>query len=417
MDKKQIFATLDIADSEVRLLVGEFHETRFNVLRIERAKVEGIHNKVIVNEANVIQSIMKVVHQAKDALGFRINRVLMSLPSIDVTRFNKRVNVFTEDNARRVSLAHIQKGLNEAISYRPDPELELVNVGCMKYITNGITSRKMPIHEICDVVTMNIDLLYANKQIVYSYARCVEKAGLEIIDICLDSYAIAEEAALFEQTVDKYVVLIHLEKSTTTLSLFTHGKLVNCELLEEGYANWLKPLNELYHIPIDVAFRIVQNSCVLNEAEISDNVLYIWSENKESCQLTERNVYDCIYEPVHNWIQMVNEACQPIIDSGEVRYVLTGEGFEIQELDHVISNFNAKAQIYVPQTIGARESTFTTCLGLFYNWKSQMEIRHDKRTSCDMNDVKKVVDGASKASTDDEGGFTKKLKSILLNEK
>ena len=36
---------------------------------------------------------------------------------------------------------------------------------------------------------MNVDLLYADKEVVYAYARCIEKAGLEILDVCLDSYA------------------------------------------------------------------------------------------------------------------------------------------------------------------------------------------------------------------------------------
>ena len=45
MERKQIFAALELADHEVRLVVGEFHETRFNVLRVERIKSSGIVNK------------------------------------------------------------------------------------------------------------------------------------------------------------------------------------------------------------------------------------------------------------------------------------------------------------------------------------------------------------------------------------
>ena len=171
MKRKQIFAALEIADHEVRLVVGEFHETRFNILRVERVKTTGITNKVVVDEQNIVGAVMKAVQNASTVLGYKIERVLLAIPSIDVTRFNKKVNVFVEDGSKRVRLSHIQSGINEAISYKPDEELELVNIGCIKYITNGITSRKMPLNEVCDVLTMNIDLLYANKDIVYSYAR------------------------------------------------------------------------------------------------------------------------------------------------------------------------------------------------------------------------------------------------------
>lgn len=417
MKRKQIFAALEIADHEVRLIVGEFHETRFNILRVERVKTTGIINKVVVDEQNIVGAVMKAVKNASTVLGYKIERVLLAIPSIDVTRFNKKVNVFVEDGSKRVRLSHIQSGINEAISYKPDQDLELVNIGCIKYITNGITSRKMPLNEVCDVVTMNIDLLYANKEIVYSYARCAEKSGLEIIDICLDSYAIAEEAAIFEQTVDKYVILIDLERQNTTLSLFTHGKLVNCEVLDSGYGNWLAPLKDKYNLPIDVGFRLIQNTCALEEKEVGDATVYIWSEAGTSRQISERDVYKCVIDPINEWIQMINETCQPIIDSGNVRYVLTGEGLEIQEIEKMAKELNAQSQVYVPQTIGARDCGLVTCLGLFYSWKSQLAIRKDERTSCDQRDVEKAVEGASKPTVDDESGFTKKLKSMLLSDK
>ncbi|MCI9292568.1 MAG: cell division protein FtsA [Erysipelotrichaceae bacterium] len=417
MKRKQIFAALEIADHEVRLVVGEFHETRFNILRVERVRTSGVVNKTIVDEQNIISAIMKATKKASDTLGYRIERILLAIPSVDVTRFNKRVNVYVEDGSKRVRLSHIQSGINEAISYQPDDDLELVNIGCIKYITNGITSRKMPLNETCDVVTMNIDLLYANRETVYSYARCAEKAGLEIIDICLDSYAIAEEAAIFEQTVDKYVILVNLERQNTTLSLFTHGKLVSCEVLESGYGKWLEPLRNQYGLPIDVGFRLIQNTCALEEKEVSDSVVYIWSEAGESRQLREREVYACIKEAIQEWFDMINETSQPIIDSGNVRYVLSGEGLEIQEIEKRKGDLNAEAQIYVPQTIGARDCGLVTCLGLFYSWKTQLAIRKDERTSCDQRDVEKAVEGANKPSVDDESGFTKKLKSMLLNDK
>ncbi len=416
MERKQIFAALELADHEVRLVVGEFHETRFNVLRVERIKSSGIVNKKIVDERNIINAIRKAIQNCSQTLGYKIERVLLAIPSVDVARFNKRVHVNVENGSKRVRLSHIQSGVNEAIAYQPDRDLELVNIGCIKYITNGITSRKMPLDEVCDVLTMSIDLLYANKEIVYSYARCVEKAGLEIIDICLDSYAIAEEAAIFEQTVDKYVILIDLQRQNTTLSLFTHGKLVNCEVLESGYGDWISPLKDEYQLSLDVGFRLIQNTCALEEKEIQDSVVYIWAQGGANHQLTERDVYNCVIGPIRSWFAMINEACQPIIDSGNVNYILSGEGLEIQEIEKLAKQLNAPSQVYVPQTIGARDCALVSCLGLFYSWKAQMAIRKDERTSCDQRDVEKAV-GSMGKGLDDESGFTKKLKSMLLSDK
>lgn len=416
MIKKEIYAAVEIADHEIRLVVGEFFDTRFNILRVERTPVKGVEDKKITNEQAVVNGIRKIVKLANDALGFTIERVMLAIPSVSVERHNKRVNVYPEGGSKRIRLSHIQGGLNEAITYKPNPDLELVNVGCIKYITNGITSRKMPIDESADMMIMDIDLLYADKEIVYSYARCIEKAGLEILDVCLDSYAIAQEAAVFEQTVDKYVVLIDIARQNTTLSLFTHGKLVNCEVLHDGYGKWLTSLREDHHLQDNIGFRLVQNTCNLLEDVVKDNVIYIWSENGMQKQITEKGVQEAVAPYMNAWIEMVNEACQPIIESGDVRYLITGEGCEIQSLQQLLPNFNAKASVYVPQTIGARDCSLVTCLGLFYSWKETLNIRKDERISCDIYEVESAVESVTKKSAvDDEGGFTKKLKSILLN--
>ena len=419
MVNKEIYASVEIADHEVRLVVGEFYDSRFNVLQIERTPINGIRNKKIVDEQDVVNGIIKVAKKAEQSLGFHIERVLLALPSVDVKRCNQRVHVIPETTSKRIRLNDIQRGLKDAISYKPDENLELVNVGCIKYITNGITSRKMPIDEISEILVMNVDLLFANKEIVYSYARCIEKAGLEILDICLDSFAIAQEAAIFEQTVDKYVILVDLSRQSTTLTLFTHGKMVSCEVLHEGYGDWFKDLCENYHVSEEVAYRLVQNTCCMIEDEAKDNVIYVWSENGEQKQLTEKNVCDCVAKYMRKWVSHINESCMPIVKSGDVSYLVTGEGCQIQSIDQVLSDLNASWQIYVPQTIGARDASLASCLGLFYSWKEQSGIRNDKRTSCSDAEVQRAMDSAvtQNSSSNEEGGFTKKLKKILLNDR
>jgi cell division protein FtsA len=42
VSEKQIFAALEIADHEVRLIVGEFFNTRFNIIKVERVPVTGL---------------------------------------------------------------------------------------------------------------------------------------------------------------------------------------------------------------------------------------------------------------------------------------------------------------------------------------------------------------------------------------
>ena len=192
MGRKEIYAALEIADHEVRLVIGELFEARLNSRRVERVAMSGVTNKEITDEKAVVSAIHKAVANATIALGYRIERVLLAIPSLEVTRCNQKINVSIEDGTRTIRLFHIQSGFNKAISYRAGSHLELVNVGCIKYKVNGITSRKLPLGETCDSFVMDMDLLFAQKKAVYAYALCVEQANLEILDICLDAYAMAQ---------------------------------------------------------------------------------------------------------------------------------------------------------------------------------------------------------------------------------
>ena len=67
---KQIYAALEIASHEIRLVVGEFHESRFNVLRVERTRCSGVAHKEIVDEQAVVAAIIKLITKRSHALGY-----------------------------------------------------------------------------------------------------------------------------------------------------------------------------------------------------------------------------------------------------------------------------------------------------------------------------------------------------------
>ena len=96
-----------------------------------------------MNESNVVTALIKAVDNASNILGYRIERILLAIPCVDVKRHSRRVNVMVKSG--KVRLSDVQNGINEAIQYSPEENLELVNVGCIKYVINGISSRKLPL--------------------------------------------------------------------------------------------------------------------------------------------------------------------------------------------------------------------------------------------------------------------------------
>ena len=71
MARKEIYAALEIADHEVRLVVGEMFDSRLNILRVERAAGGGVEKREINDEKAVVAAIRKAAADASAALGYR----------------------------------------------------------------------------------------------------------------------------------------------------------------------------------------------------------------------------------------------------------------------------------------------------------------------------------------------------------
>ena len=118
-----------------------------------------------------------------------------------------------DDGTRTVRLFHIQSGYNKALTYRAGRssgarERRLHQIqGKRDRFTQAAAGGKL--RELRDGSWI---CCYADKKTVYDYARCVELANLEILDICLDAYAMAQEAAVFEQAIDRYIVQVDLSR-------------------------------------------------------------------------------------------------------------------------------------------------------------------------------------------------------------
>ena len=57
---KQIYASLEFSENEIRLLVGEYFNTRFNVIKLERVPCEGLTNCRITDHDNGSASVIRV---------------------------------------------------------------------------------------------------------------------------------------------------------------------------------------------------------------------------------------------------------------------------------------------------------------------------------------------------------------------
>lgn len=414
MAKKSVYAAIEIADQEVRLVVLEVFDARNNILRVERVLHHGLKDGRITDEKNVVEAIQKACAQAQKALGYKIESVLLAIPANKISQSNQVVHVAIEDGTHKVRQFHLQQGLKTATENGGKEGQELVNINRIVYSIDGVQQPKTVLGADTPDFDMEIDLLYTDRDLVYSYVRAVEQAGLKVMDICLDAYAQGKETAALELSCEKPVILLGLEKDHTMLSVMMNGRLMSTMSLPSGYGDFSKELQEKYSLSDATAWRLLENLFSSDSEDYRDVIVYIEQQENQRVELTDRDLAEAILPHVRKWIAEINAACQPIVSSRPCRFMITGQGSDIPVLKTMESAFSAPASVYSVTDIGARSGAFATGLGLAFAWEDANKIRHSDKISVNKNELEASIESISRYGKDEEGGFTKKLKRVML---
>lgn len=414
MDDKQIFASVEVCDHEVRMVVGEFFSPRLNILKVEMIPCSGLSYNTINNADEIISAIETACKQTEQMLGAKLEKVILSIPSYQMQRKSVRVTVPVKGYDGVVSVQDIRNAMKLAErQVSIGKELALVQTVCVKYTIDGIASRRIPIGERAKELVVDIDLLCADRQLAYSLVGCIEKAGLQVMDIYLDTYAAAKEAALFEQSVDRNVVLLKMEREATTVARLSKGKLMESTIVPLGVGSIAARVVDEYGLKREEACELVKYSARLNEKVNSTNPVYIWSVNGNAKKITEAELCKCISPLVSKWVEDMQKILSGILQAGSSTVIITGEGGEMQGLNELLqSSLNCEVRNYIPETLGARNAGMTTCLGLFYAYKDKLPITGYTDNSLDM---KAFMDSVSyrERKPNSEDTLTGKLKGMF----
>jgi len=418
---KQIFASLEISDHEVRMVVGEFFNNHFNVIKVEKVSCFGVSYDAVTDRDEVINAIKTALAGVKKTLGADVKKVILAMPSYRFKRIPVKSTVDVEGIDRVVTIQDVRNAIHKAERSTLDKQYALIQAVCTKYEINGVATKRIPLGEHANKLNVSIDLLCADRKFSFDLVECVEEAGVSVLDIFPDVYADSKEAALFELSKDKQVVLLKVERNETTLCMLKEGRLVSAALFPAGVGEMCSNVVDKYGISSDMAVELFKYSTSLDMDSATSNPVHIWANGDKTETITEREFVEAVDENVENWVQTIAKTCLPILQAGETTVIITDEGGETIGLSHRLEKvMNVETRSYIPETLGGRNSSLTTCLGLCYAYQDKLPIAGYIEDSLDMDAFSKAVayrENADKKQVLKEDTLTNKLKGLFLEGK
>lgn len=407
---KQVYASIYIDDNLLEILVGEYYNTRFNIIYTNTSPINGILDFKIADYDLVVKTIKDEVEKASLKIGATIKKVILVVPAFNFKRYPLRVSVVP--NGGILTKKDVARALTSSLRTPVDSDLTIVSAAIVKYMINGISTRRLPEKEVCEEVLIDIDLLCADKETTYGYINALYDAGLEILDITLNNYSICKEAVLLEQSLSENIILLDIGINHTYMSLLSKGKLTSTEVIYEGIGKIIDQVKQNINIPVNDLSRLVVYN-VNYESENVNDAVYAWkNEKNESFSVSIKDLNSNASKPLNDYVDRILQMCKPILEGGKTIFFLVGQG---SKMDALAKLLQSKAQVsvkqYYPDTIGIRDAQMCSIYGSFFVYKEKVLLNNLNVSCVDIAEYDSTVD---QKKIDVEGeSITMKIKKLF----
>ena len=385
MSESELYVSLDIGSSSVKVLIGEVDSGALHVIGVGNVQSSGIRKGTIIDIDATVQSIRKAVEQAERMIGMQINEVILGIPANGVRLQDVKGVVAVNSENREITDDDLERVMKSAQVMSVPPEREIVNIIPKQFIVDDYDEITDPRGMIGVRLEMDGTLITTSKTLVHNILRCVERAGLTIREIYLQPLA-SGTFALTDDEKNHGTAFIDIGGGSTTVAIFGEGRLMSTAVIPVGGDHITKDLSIILKTPTEQARKIKHQFGHAFSDDASDDELFevpvIGADSKD--QYSQRYISEIIGVRLEELFDLVmEELYQMGVRDLPGGIVLTGgitklDGL-LQLARHVLKT---RVRIHTPEYIGVREPMYSTAVGLIrYAHMQDTYFGHEQESS------------------------------------
>lgn len=367
MRNQEIFVSLDIGTTSIKVVVAESVNGHVNILGIGNEKSKGLSKGVIVDIDETVHSIQQAVAQAEQKANMKITDVIVGVPSnkLEVDSCHGMIAVSSEN--REIQTRDVDNVISTAKVRSIPPEREIVSIIPEEFIVDGFNGIRDPRGMIGVRLELYARLLTGSRTIIHNIKRCVEKAGLNISELVFQPQAIASVALTPDERTFGTVV-IDLGGGQSSASVIYDNALMWSFVDQEGGDFVTRDISVILNTSLDSAEVIKREYGNALTQQTSENEYFPVEVvgKKEPARVDEHflsRVIEArlvqIFEKLRDEVSAIDALNLP---GG---FVITGGAASLPGIKELAEKyFGQKVRLYVPEQMGLRNPVFTTAIGL-----------------------------------------------------
>jgi cell division protein FtsA len=216
-----ITVSLDIGTSKICAIVAapDQKPDSIKILGLGITESEGINRGVVVNIDKTVNAIKKVIDQAEQQSGLKIESVTVGIAGDHIESFQSRGIVTISSQLTEISCMDVERLLEDSRKISLPAEKRIIHVIPQDYIIDGQDGIIDPVGMSGVRMEANVHVVTGLATAIQNISRCVERAGLKVDDIVLEPLA-SSNAVLNEEEKEVGVALIDIGGGTTDIAIF-----------------------------------------------------------------------------------------------------------------------------------------------------------------------------------------------------
>ena len=381
----ELIVGLDIGTTKVCAAVGEVSQDgTVKIVGAGECESKGLRKGMVVNIEDTVRSIRQAVAEAGQFAGCEIGSVYVGIAGGHIMGLNSHGVIAIQGN--EVTRDDMNRVLDAARAVAIPSDREVLHTLPQEYIVDGQRGIADPLG-MCGVrLEVNVHIVTGAASSAQNIVRSCNRAGLEVIDIALESLASAK-AILTDEEREIGVALVDVGGGTCDVAIFENNAIMHTAVVPLGGATLTNDIAFGLRTATKNAENIkVKYGCALRDLVQENEIIEVPSVGGRPPQRLSRQVLADICEPrmeeIFEYVNktLVASGCKERIRAG---VVLTGGASLIEGCDQLASQvFGMPTRVGYPLNVGGladvvNNPKYATAVGLLH-YGAEQEARRSE---------------------------------------
>ena len=372
---KHVYTSIDIGSDAIKIVVSELFQGKLNLLAASSVKSKGIKKGLIVDGKQASSALKKALDDVEQMLGIKIKRVIATVPNyfseFIIIKGSIDLNPDMEINGQ-----DIVKVFQEAMKSKDIGNKEMITIIPIDFTVDNESGIKDPKGKHGSKLSTRSVMVLTPKKNILSVVSLLESAGLEVIDVSLNS--IGDVNSIKDKVVkEKVGAVINIGHETTSVSLFNKGIIVNNSMISVGGKNIDSDIAYIYKLKPEDARIVKENFALAHKKYASKSDYYeITNKLEEEIKINQFEVSEVVQARLEEILVLARKEIN-VLTNREVDYILITGGTSSMNNFSIIAEdvLGEKARVTDVHLIGLRNNKFSAAVGNIAYFISKQKLK------------------------------------------